>query len=188
LSVANIKSNIKSASVRRRYARALFDFCRERGLVDRVAAELEVVAERAERATKARSLLLHPEIPLSAKRVVLEALLPEGLTQETRAFLSLLMERRLLPMLPEIHQAFVALRQESFGLLKAVVETARPLSRESSKRLDDALTAASGRPIVLVEQLNPELIGGVRVHIGDRILDGSIAGRLKQVRDAILRK
>jgi F-type H+-transporting ATPase subunit delta len=169
----------------RHYARALFGMLPEREAVDRVAAELKLVVEQTRDAADLHRFLFHPEIPLADKRRVLSQILPRDLLPEVTAFLNLLLEHRQLHMLAAVHEAFMALRQERFGVVKAVVESARPLSTESRQQLIAALKAAIGRDIVLVEESCPELIGGVRVHVGDRIIDGSIAGQLNQIRERI---
>jgi F-type H+-transporting ATPase subunit delta len=112
--------------------------------------------------------------------------MPEGLSSESVAFLYLLLEHRLLDLLPEISQIFARMRLESFGILKAVVETTHSLTSASKEQLITALTFATGREIILEEKLNSNLIGGVRVHVGDRILDASIVGRLNRLKEKIL--
>jgi F-type H+-transporting ATPase subunit delta len=169
----------------RHYARALFAICRDRGHVDRMAAELEQVLEHTRDASEAGPLLGNPEIPLEAKRRILQLILPAETSGETRAFLSLLMQHRQLHLLADVHRAFLDLRHESFGVLKARVETAHPLTPASQQQLREALVAATGRDVFLAEELCPELIGGVRVQVGDRIIDGSIAGRLKQIQEQV---
>jgi F-type H+-transporting ATPase subunit delta len=168
------------------HARALFDICESRRLVDRACAELELVTKLTRDADDLQRFLDHPEIPPAEKRRVLKQLLPAELLPEVVAFLSLLVEHRQMRSLEAISQAFLALRHERFGILRATVETAHPLSPASRTQLKEALKAATGHDVFITEKLCPELIGGVRVQVGDRIIDGSIAGRLKQIREQML--
>jgi F-type H+-transporting ATPase subunit delta len=168
------------------YARALFDICAPRRLVDRAYAELELVAKLTRDAADLHRFLDHPEIPPAEKRRVLKRLLPAELLPEVVAFLNLLVEHRQMGILEPITQAFLARRHERFGILRAKVETAHALSAESRNRLKEALVAATGRDVFITEVPCPELIGGVRVQVGDRIIDGSIAGRLEQIREQML--
>ena len=170
----------------RRLAKALFGICRERHLVDRVAGELGEIAEREQQSAELHDFLSHPEIPINEKRKLLRLIVPDSVAGETAAFLDLLLRHRQLSLLDEIRRIFLDLRQESFGVLKALVETARPMSHESRARLKEALSTATGRDVMLVEQLRPELIGGVRIHVGDRIVDGSLAGRLAKIKEHVL--
>jgi len=168
------------------YARALFDICEPRRLVDRAYAELELVTKLTRDADDLDRFMSHPEIPPAEKRRVLKKLLPAELLPEVVAFLNLLVEQRQMRILEVISQAFLVLRHERFGILRATVETAHPLSAESRAQLKEALVVATGRDVFITEKPCPELIGGVRVQVGDRIIDGSIAGRLKQIREQTL--
>jgi F-type H+-transporting ATPase subunit delta len=168
------------------YARALFDICESRRLVDRACAELELVTKLTRDADDLHRFLAHPEIPPAEKRRVLKQILPAELLPEVVAFLSLLVEQRQFRNLEIIDQMFLALRHERFGILRATVESAHPLSSASRTQLKEALMVATGRNVLLTEVSCPELIGGVRVQVGDRIIDGSVAGRLKQIREQIL--
>ena len=141
---------MEEVTAARRYARALFDICRERHLVDRVAAELQTVHDVAGRVPDLRALLTHPEIPVQEKRRVLLQILPDSLAQETLAFLNLLLEHRDLHLLPEIREAFLDLRHEAYGVLKATVETPTNLTRESRDELREALEQATGRSIIII--------------------------------------
>jgi F-type H+-transporting ATPase subunit delta len=167
------------------YARALFQIARRQGIVDRIAAELGLVGEQSRDRPELRAFLFHPEIPLADKRRVLEQILPAELSPTARAFLQLLLEHRQLDLVGEIRQAFLNLRHEHFGVLKAQVETVHPLSATARDQLKAALAAAFGRDVVLVEQTRPDLVAGVRVQVGDRIIDGSAAGRLRRIREKL---
>lgn len=168
------------------YARALFAVCEPRRLVDRAYAELELVSKITRDADDLHRFLSHPEIPPNEKRRLLKQLLPAELLPEVVAFLNLLVEQCQMHILEAIKQAFLVLRHERYGILRAKVETAHPLSPASLTQLKEALMAATGRDVFLTEVPCPELIGGVRVQVGDRIIDGSVAGRLKRMREQIL--
>lgn len=170
----------------RQYARAFFALTRKTGQVDRAAAELHSCRQRIAASRAAQDFLYHPEIPAQAKTRVLERLLPESLLPDSSGLLHLLTAHRDLALLPEIHEAFLSLRHEISGLLKAEVETARPLSRSARDRLQQALAQATGRTVVIQEKTNPELLGGARVRIGDEIVDASVAGRLNQMRERLV--
>jgi F-type H+-transporting ATPase subunit delta len=177
---------VEKVTLVRQYARALFALALERKLVDRLCGDLETARERIDQQPEVHEFLYHPEIPVARKREVLSRMLPDTLAPEAVSFLGMLLEHRLLRLLPDISRQFLALRNERFGVLKAEVEAARPLSRELRAELDDLLTRATGRGVVIQERVNPELIAGVRVRIGDRIVDASLAGRLEQMRSRLL--
>jgi F-type H+-transporting ATPase subunit delta len=71
-------------------------------------------------------------------------------------------------------------------VLKAEVETAYPLAPEMRERILESLAKTTGHRVAISEKTNPELLGGLRIRIGDRILDASIAGRLEQLKQRLL--
>jgi len=178
---------VEKVALVRQYARALFALALERKQVDRLVGDLDSARERINARPEVHEFLNHPEIPAARKHQVLAQILPEMLSVEATSFLNLLVERRLLRLLPDINQQFLALRQERFGVLKAEVETARPLARELRAELDSMLTRATGREVEIQERLNPEVIAGVRVRIGDRIVDATLAGRLDQMKERLMK-
>jgi F-type H+-transporting ATPase subunit delta len=171
----------------RQYAKALFELCREKTLVDRVADALRELSRRIDAEPDAHSFLFHPEVPFDRKWVALQALLPEDMAPPATGLLDLLVRHRQLRLLPEIRAELLALRQASFGVLKARVETVRPLSDTARAGLQAALEKVTGHPVAIEEKLNPELIGGARIRIGDRIVDASIAGRLKRIQESLVK-
>jgi len=170
----------------KQYAKALFDSCQEKSIIDRVASELKILEDILHAETELYKLLIHPEIPIDEKEIIVKQVLNEEFFPVTNAFIKLLLKHQKLELLPVIHQIFIRLRFEAFGLLKALVQTPRPISSTSKDRLTNALKKVTQREVVITEELHPELIGGVRVIIGDRILDASIAGQLDRLKEKIL--
>jgi ATP synthase F1 delta subunit len=170
----------------KQYAKALFDACREKLLIDQVASELKILEDTMHAESELYKLLIHPEIPIDEKELIIKQVLNEEFTPVTNAFIKLLVKHQKLELLPVIHQIFIRLRFEAFGLLKALVQTSRPISSISKNRLTDALKKATQREVIITEELHPELIGGVRIVIGDRILDASIIGQLDRLKEKIL--
>jgi F-type H+-transporting ATPase subunit delta len=177
---------MEKVTASRQYAKALFESCKEAHLIERVEQELKTISELLNAETEARAFLIHPEVPIHEKRAVLASLVPKEIEAETSSFLNLLLKHRLLALLPDIILVFAQMRLEAFGILKAVVETSHPLTEISKGKLKTALMTATKHEVIIDEQLNPNLIGGVRIQVGDRILDGSIIGRLNQIKEKIL--
>jgi F-type H+-transporting ATPase subunit delta len=176
---------MESVTQVRQYARALFELCREKQVVDRVASDLGTACRAMESSPRVHEFLFHPEIPVEKKREMLAHLLPVGLAEQTAGLVDLLVQRRHLKLLNEILREFMALRTRSFGILNAEVESVRPLSPAARARLQEALCRLSGHEVRIQEKQNPELLGGVRIKIGDRIIDESVAGRLERIREHV---
>ena len=113
---------------------------------------------------------------------LIEGLLQSKPDQSLTNFLKLLANNHRLVALPEIAQQFVAMKNQSEGAAEAIITSAFPLEGGALKDLLASLKSHFGgkdlRPTVIVD---PELIGGVRVQVGDEVLDGSIKTRLVQM-------
>ncbi|MBX6350912.1 MAG: ATP synthase F1 subunit delta [Clostridia bacterium] len=175
----------------RPYAEALFAIAAERG--DREVAEwderLSATVARLE-ASGLWQAAKNPTLPKDVRRAVLLRAAGENVPKEIASFLLLLVERRRVAELPEIARRFHELRRRRSGEVEAVVETAIPPDarlREELERAAVRLAGGEGRPLRLEVRHVPELVGGVRLAIGDRVYDASVAGRLERLRGAVSR-
>lgn len=126
------------------------------------------------------STLVSPRVPQEKKRALLdEAAEILGLVPTTRAFLALALEKRRFAILPLVVREYRALLDEAMSLVRARVETAAPLEARAQARLAEALSRfAGGREVQMELRETPALLAGVRVRLENRILDGSLAGRI----------
>lgn len=104
---------------------------------------------------------------------------------EAENLLRLLMLQRRLLILPQITKVFHTLLNEHENILDAKVETVMELSSHQKKRIIAKLEHKYQRKIQLTEIVNPKLIGGAIITAGDRVLDGSILGKLKNLKESL---
>lgn len=105
----------------------------------------------------------------------------EDVQRTTDAFVELLAEKQMLNHAQEIKRWIEQIWKERYGASTITVETASALTSVMKKKIEDLAPGAEVRKIV-----NPKLIGGARIRIDDRILDGSLLGRLNQIRIHLL--
>lgn len=170
--------------VTQRYATALFELAREKGVLERVEADLaRLDAELA--APGGATWLFDSRVSEADKRKRLEGM-AAGFQPLTANFLRLLLDKRRLGVLREIRAAFhrnvLAERNASEG----VVETPRPLGAGELAELSVALGRLLGRSVELEQRLAPELVAGVRVFVDNKLIDQSAAGRLTQLRERLM--
>jgi F-type H+-transporting ATPase subunit delta len=91
-----------------------------------------------------------------------------------------------IELLPEIRMLFESLRNEAEGVAKATIETALPLSDTQLAEITGALSKRFGKRIEASTSINPALIGGARIAVGDTVIDGSVRGKLEQMKHALL--
>ncbi|PQO29173.1 ATP synthase F1 subunit delta [Blastopirellula marina] len=101
-------------------------------------------------------------------------------------FLKVVTQHERQDCLREIYDAAVKLNNERLGLVEITATTATELSKELSDSLTASLKAKLGREVVLKSEVDPSVIGGLVLHVGDTVFDGSVANRLKQLRQKAL--
>jgi F-type H+-transporting ATPase subunit delta len=168
----------------RRYARALFEVAEARAAVDAVAADLASI-DAVFADPELRTHVLRSD--LSARAVgSLLARLGEGRHELVRNLLRALGQRRRHHVLPDLAAAFEAIARDARGEIAGVAESAGPLGDAERDALRALAGRLSGRSVHLEFHEDPELIGGVRLRLGNTLYDGSVAATLAGLRQRLL--
>ncbi len=169
-----------SSPVAKRYARALIEVAKERGLIDTVEADLKLVVESIQQSEELKKFLTHPKVEKEAKKELFSQLFEGKVTAETLNFLFVLIDNERETDLAFISAAFVSLANEERGIADAVITTAKPLSEEEQTELTQQFGASIGKKLRVQTAVDPSILGGVVVKIGDRLYDGSIKAKLEK--------
>ncbi|RME27672.1 MAG: ATP synthase F1 subunit delta [Deltaproteobacteria bacterium] len=174
-----------SAKAARRFARALFDLMEKDHR--RAADELERFSGLLSGSPELREVLTSPAFTQQERKRVVDLLVAKlGWKAPLDRFLWVVVSHRSVKLWPEISAAFTALVDEHEGKLRARVESARPLDAEELSRLTANLATALGKQVIVEHRPNPELIGGVRVRVGDLLIDGSLRTMLERLRQRLI--
>ncbi len=165
-----------------RYAAALFQAAAGRSEDQKVHAELGTARELL----SARDpILRHPRVAAADKKKLMHADFDGKVGAMTLRFLELLIDKKRYELFPLIAAMYGRLAADKRGVVKAVVRTASPLSPEARKALAGRLGVFAGKDVELEVKEDSELIGGVCVKIGDWVLDSSLRGQLRRMRESI---
>lgn len=172
--------------ISKRYARALVLLGRERNKLESFREELGRLVKVFEVEKRLGLLLQSPSLEAAKKEVVLADLAAHlKLSGEVRNFLGLLHSKNRLRHLSLIERDFGRLADEVSGVQRVTVRTAAVLSEDQSNALKEVLAARSGQRIVLEEQCDPSLIGGLQVELDDLVLDGTVRTQLNRIAETI---
>ena len=165
-----------------RYAKALFDLAVEQGQLDAVAADGKALTEALAHSPDLHTLIYSP-IPTRAEQTAFVAKLAEKaeFSAITRNLLGVLAKNRRLNVLPDVLAAFAARLATSRGEKTAEVTSAHPLHMGQVEALKAKLQKQLGGKVTLDLKINPEILGGLIVKIGSRMIDSSVRGKLDRL-------
>ena len=171
------------------YARSLYELAEEAGGHDKIleiADEIEQVCELAIDDRSFREFLGSPIVDRGRRGDALRNIFRERVTDLVLRFLLVLNDRGRLGHLEAIGDAYTRLVQETFGRVEVDVFTPGPLEPDQVETLKQRIGATLRKEPVMYTYTEPAMIGGVKLRIGDQLIDGSVAARLKHIRRQFL--
>lgn len=168
-----------SSAVGKRYARALFEVARERGKIDQVEADFAAIVQAVEQSEDLAKILLHPHISADAKQSLIDELFKSHVEEETYNFLNVLVDNGREQQLFDIYRFYVQLAHDARGIAEAVVTSAKPLTAEEQAELAEQFGQKLNKKLHVKTVVDPSILGGIVVKIGDRLYDGSIKTKLE---------
>lgn len=169
----------------RRFAEAAFEIATRDGNVDAWRKDLAVACEVASDAEAARAID-SPAVPFANRRKAIEELLGKRVSRLVLNLTLMLAARGRFALLPQIAAEFDALVRKSRGIVSATVTTPRPLPEDELAALHTRVEQIAGARVELTTEIDPGLIGGLKVRIGDYQIDASVANRLSRLRKQLV--
>lgn len=165
-----------------RYITPLFELALERDVLDEVGSGLKAFSLLLEENPELKAALLNPRIPVLKKKQIVLKLTEEHFLPLLRDFFCLLMDKRREQVLLHADREYSRLLRESRNIVTATVESPVPLAEEYKQEMTKRFEAMTGKTVELNEEQVPDLIAGVRILLGSRMLDGSLKARLSGMR------
>lgn len=169
-----------------KYAQAVYEIASEKTMLDEVEKQLKLVEATIAGHADLATLMYHPLVPAPAKKETVSRIFAGELDEFVQNFLLLLIDKRREPALPAIISEYIRLANEARNIAEAEVFTAKELSAEQLQALAAKLSKVTGKNIVLKTTVEQELIGGIVVKIGDKLIDGSVGRQLKMLKASLL--
>lgn len=166
----------------KRYARAIFELAQEQNLVEQIDTELGQIAQLVQSNDDLKSLLEHPVVGKEAKKQVFHKILQGQISELAQHALDFIIEKGREKNLSEIHQAYVKIANEAAGRTHATVYSAYPLSKADISAVHKRFGSLLQKDVEIKNVVDPALIGGLKVQIGDTLYDGSISSKLESMK------
>lgn len=176
--------------IARRYAAALFALGREQGeaALSRYNTDLQALCEQAQAVPALAAVLKSPIIATAEKKAVLSAVLKKmKIDQTVRNFCLLLADKERLACLGDIVRCYGTLLDEARGILRGRLTTAVELTEERQVALKAELEQKAGTSIELGFDVDPDILGGIVLKVGDKVLDASLRAQLAILRETFKR-
>ncbi len=169
------------------YAKGLLGAAEAQGATDRVMEQLDsLIDDVLDQLPDLEQLLASPRIPLEDKYAIIDKAFAATMTKLLLHFLKVTARHGRLDCLRQIRMAARQLYNQLRGRVEVTVETARELDQQVRSQIENHLTASLGRQVELCCNVNPSLLGGLVVRVGDTVYDGSLSQRLEKMRSDTL--
>jgi F-type H+-transporting ATPase subunit delta len=172
---------VRNGIVAERYAKALWLVTDKRGETTAAVADLNAVAQVLAPGTRVGNFFASPEVPLAAKREALRHAFDGKALRTVVVFVDLLLRKQRLRDLKEVARHFDTLVERAQGIAHALIVSAVPLTAKELERLKVELERRTGKTLRITTDVDPSLLGGVVVRIGDRVMDRSVRTLLQRL-------
>jgi ATP synthase F1 delta subunit len=168
------------------YARSLFEVAKDQGKLDEVRDQLTAIADALAESREMQQFFFSPYFSTTEKEEGLEEVV-SGADPVVLNFLKLLIENHRMPVLFRVRDEFEQLWEQENKLLPVQVTSAIELDKATVKQIGDKIAEQTGRKVDLSAEVEPDILGGIVVRVGNSVLDASIRNRLEQLRKQVAR-
>jgi len=168
------------------YARSLFEVAKEGGKLDAVRDQLGTFADALAENRELQVFFFSPYFSTREKEDGLERAVTDA-DPAVLNFLKLLIEKHRVPVLFRIRANFDALWEEENKLLPVEITSAVELDEGTVRQLGDRISEQTGRRVELSARVEPDILGGIVVQVGNSVLDASVRNRLQSLRNVVRR-
>lgn len=169
--------------VARRYAQALYQEAEAAGKADQIDEGVQSLQESLDASRELDQFFRSPIISREKKAAVIGTLFDGKVDPLIVRLMRLLVQKGREDILPSVVRQYAELRDERLGLVEALVKTAMPMEYDETESLRQVLETRTGKKVRLRIEVEPEMIGGVVVRIGDLVYDGSVRHQLSTLRE-----
>jgi F-type H+-transporting ATPase subunit delta len=165
-----------------RYVAPLFELAREKGILEDVERVLKAFSKLINESPDLEELLLNPRISAEKKKEIIIRLTQDDPVPLVEDFFCLLVDKGREPVFLSMDMVFTKLLQEASNIIPATVQSPVALDEDLKNELTGRFEQVTGKTVELTVELKPELIAGIKVFLGSKMLDASLKTRLQGMR------
>lgn len=177
---------MKDYQAAKRYAEALFGLIQDRKQAEQIETELKSVTMLLRKEPAFGLFMANASIPLREKEALADKALAAQVSALTANFVKVLIKKKRFGEIEAIQTAYHKLYEKSLGILGVEVVSAEKLSDGNKKKLEEVLKKKLRSEVRLVNEIRPDIIGGLVIRFGGKQIDGSYRGWLDSLRQSLL--
>ncbi|MCK8816394.1 ATP synthase F1 subunit delta [Natroniella sulfidigena] len=168
--------------VAEKYAQALFELAVEEETLDKTQQEFSEVIRMVNEVEELKQVLEHPKLAVKQKRELFDNVFSDEISEMLLNFIKLLFDKRREIYLEDVYQQFEGLISAQRNKIEVAVKAPIELSEKNKNSLKGKLEKFTGKEVDLDIEIQPDLLGGLIVKIGDKVIDGSLSNQLNKMK------
>ncbi len=168
--------------VSKTYARALFELAVEGQMVDQILAEYEFVKDSFDKFPEFLEIIKSPKLSHDEKKNIITETFGDKISETLTSFFKILIDKKRSDVIRDVYNDFVVMVDDKKGLVVAKVESVIPLAANEIEVLVTKLNKVTGKTVTIDNVINPDIMGGLVVKVGDKVVDGSVKRKLENMR------
>jgi F-type H+-transporting ATPase subunit delta len=172
---------MKDGAVSKRYAKALFQLAKEKNKINQTEEELRIIQTSLFQDKNFEKLINHPNIQISSKKELINKIFKDKISDHVLNILNILIENNRFNCISQLTVDFIKLSNEELGQAQAIIYSPHQINNTELNEIVNKFSFLTNKKIRAEVQLDESLLGGIKVKIGDRLYDGTLSGKLKQL-------
>lgn len=179
-------SELKTDKVGRVYAEALLELAQEQGVADTLADEVQALLPMIAHGGELHRLLVNPSIGGTERAQIMQRVFEGKVSPLLYKMMKVIGDKGRLGSLPEVAAGYLLAIAEVRGQIEVEAFVATEMDSETAKRVTDQIGKVLGKTVSLRQKVDPSLIGGLKIKVGDQLIDASVASQLRVMKNKII--
>lgn len=169
----------------RPYATAIFEIAKEQNATKEFAQQIKVVIDVIEEDKQFIELLLHPKITQIEKIELIDTVFKGKVADAITGLFIIILDKGRQNILIDVLKEFLEMVNEDLGIITATITSAVELNMKQLEQIKEKIQTATKKDVTLDTKVDPALIGGMIIRVGDNIVDASISGRIRELKEGL---
>ena len=176
-----------SSGIAQRYGQGLFELAVENQSVEAKKQQVDTLLTVLEENKDVEILLRAVKVSKDEKKAFMEKIFKGAVDQDVLSLIKLLIDNGRIYYFKDVLKEFSILADEKLGITHAIVQSARKLKEEDLERIQKAIEAKTKTKVVLKNRIDPSLIAGIKVSVGNHVTDITMKNKIERMKDALLK-